>query len=357
MWIEETKTGYRVVERYKDAFGKTKRVSVTMKKNTPQERNKAMSKLNNKIVSLQQPKEDTATLGELIDEFREIKMRGLSGNTKYNYESAFKRLLKTYDENTDIKTITTRQLNVMFSNLGKVYKMSTLKTYKVKIGTLFNYAIEIELLIKNPVDKVTLSSDVQEEEKIKYLSKQQIKKLLSKLGNTTMDNLTRFLLFTGVRFGEAVALTWEDIDLENKIVTINKSYSLKDGVKTPKTKSSIRTIDLTDDIIDMLKEMNTVNYVFESIKGRHLSTATFIHFLKKIDFDVHLYPHLFRHTHISMLAELGVPIKAIMDRVGHSDSSTTLEIYTHVTDGMRTQLIDKLNNYCPIFAPKTNKNS
>lgn len=357
MWIEETKNGYRAVERYKDAFGKTKRVSVVMKKNTAQERNKAMAKLNNKIVSLQQPKEDTATLGELIDEFKNIKMRNLSGSAKASYSVAFKHLLKTYDENTDIRTITTRQLNVLFSNLGKVYKINTLKTYKIRISTLFNYAIEIELLSKNPVDKVTLSSDVKEEEKIKYLSKQQIEKLLSKLGNTTMDNLTRFLLFTGVRFGEAVALTWEDIDLDNKTATINKSYSLKDGVKAPKTKSSIRTIDLTDDIINMLKEMNTTNYVFESMKGKHLSLTTFIKFLNRIDFDIYLHPHLFRHTHISMLAELGVPIKAIMDRVGHSDSSTTLEIYTHVTDGMRTQLIDKLNNYCPIFAPKTNKNS
>lgn len=54
--------------------------------------------------------------------------------------------------------------------------------------------------------------------------------------------------------------------------------------------------------------------------------------------------HIFRHTHISILAELSVPLKAIMERVGHNDPNTTLKIYTHVTDKMKQKTIKQLEN-------------
>ncbi|MFQ6916528.1 tyrosine-type recombinase/integrase [Veillonella rogosae] len=57
----------------------------------------------------------------------------------------------------------------------------------------------------------------------------------------------------------------------------------------------------------------------------------------------HLTTHIFRHTHISMLAELGVPLETIMQRVGHNDPNTTLSIYTHVTKSMHDDVINKLN--------------
>ncbi|MBF0844740.1 tyrosine-type recombinase/integrase, partial [Streptococcus danieliae] len=61
--------------------------------------------------------------------------------------------------------------------------------------------------------------------------------------------------------------------------------------------------------------------------------------------------HVFRHSHISMLAELGIPIKAIMDRVGHSDSTTTLKVYSHVTDKMSENLVSKIENNYATFMP------
>ena len=57
-----------------------------------------------------------------------------------------------------------------------------------------------------------------------------------------------------------------------------------------------------------------------------------------------LSSYIFRHSHISLLAELNIPIKAIMERVGHSDEKTTLQIYTHVTKKQKTNITEKLNN-------------
>ena len=67
--------------------------------------------------------------------------------------------------------------------------------------------------------------------------------------------------------------------------------------------------------------------------------------LKQVHIDgKHLTTHIFRHTHISILAELGIPLKAIMQRVGHNDPATTLSIYTHVTQHMKNDIVEKLNS-------------
>lgn len=62
-----------------------------------------------------------------------------------------------------------------------------------------------------------------------------------------------------------------------------------------------------------------------------------------IKLNKNLSSHIFRHTHTSLLSKMNIPLKAIMDRVGHEDEATTLKIYTHVTKKMRTDIVDKLN--------------
>lgn len=65
--------------------------------------------------------------------------------------------------------------------------------------------------------------------------------------------------------------------------------------------------------------------------------------LAKLDYPKHITTHVFRHTHVSLLAEMGVPLKAIMQRVGHHNPGTTLNIYTHVTTTMQDEVIKKLD--------------
>ncbi len=68
------------------------------------------------------------------------------------------------------------------------------------------------------------------------------------------------------------------------------------------------------------------------------------HILRKVEIPgKHLSTHIFRHTHISMLVEQGVPLKAIMKRVGHNDPKTTLAVYTHVTESMQEKMRESLN--------------
>ena len=89
---------------------------------------------------------------------------------------------------------------------------------------------------------------------------------------------------------------------------------------------------------------NDQGYIFTNKKGNPYEPQYINETLRKVHIEgKHLTTHIFRHTHISMLTELGVPLKAIMQRVGHNDPKTTLSVYSHVTESMQDEIVKKLN--------------
>ena len=85
-------------------------------------------------------------------------------------------------------------------------------------------------------------------------------------------------------------------------------------------------------------------YIFCTNKGYPLNLQFVNRILRKVVIpDKKISSHIFRHTHISLLAELGVPLKAIMERVGHNDPRTTLSVYTHVSENTKREVVEKLN--------------
>ncbi|MDN6606606.1 MAG: site-specific integrase, partial [Tetragenococcus halophilus] len=187
-------------------------------------------------------------------------------------------------------------------------------------------------------------------------------------------DLTEFMLLTGVRFGEAVSLKEKDFD--GNSITVNStldyvSHKTSEGHQTTtKTKNSQRVVELSDRAIEIMNEIIYENslraltekysdrkFIFTTKTGNPLHITNYNHSLKitakNIGMDKTVTSHILRHTHVSMLAELRLPLKAIMDRVGHEDSKTTENIYTHVTKGMKKELINKLNEIVPYSCPKT----
>ncbi|EUJ42183.1 tyrosine-type recombinase/integrase [Brochothrix campestris] len=178
--------------------------------------------------------------------------------------------------------------------------------------------------------------------------------------------MVKFLALTGLRYGELVALQTNNL-LENAISidgTIHFHSTTYDSPirTTPKTQAANRIVPLPEKAnqilnkilaeIEFLKQNNHYmdkDYVFTHINGLPIDYRTFAPILKKAARDAgitkNVTSHYLRHTHVSILAELNVPVKAIMDRSGHSDASTTLEIYTHVTEQMSENLIDKLDSF------------
>lgn len=234
------------------------------------------------------------------------------------------------------------------------------KTVFNKFNRVLKYAYKLKYIKENPCDFVILPSKPlikQEKETLDFYTKEQLATFMTCLADMNTrkwEAYFRILAFTGLRRGEALALTWDDIDTKQGLLTVNKA--VKRGgrgqyVGSTKNDSSMRTITIDDNTIKILKAwkaeqaktllgfgFNAIQpnqYIFSKWKDNTpLNTMAPRNALVKIckRFDLPMMNiHGFRHTHCSLLFEAGVPMKDVMERLGHSDIQTTMNIYTHVT--------------------------
>lgn len=157
------------------------------------------------------------------------------------------------------------------------------------------------------------------------------------------------LYWTGIRTGELLALTAEDFDFENKTLRINKSYQRlkgKDVITEPKTPKSNRVISMPDFLCEEIKDY--INSLYGTKPTDRIIFAT-KHFLRhemergsKAAGVKRIRIHDLRHSHVSLLIDMGFSTLAIADRVGHSSIKVT-EIYSHLMPNKQTEIANKLN--------------
>ncbi len=161
-------------------------------------------------------------------------------------------------------------------------------------------------------------------------------------------------LFTGLRIGELLALTWNDIDFDRKTLSINKSgfYTKLNGkyetvIDTPKTKHSIRVIPLPKQILDKLKEIkksSKSNYVLTTRDNKMVNVRTyqrtFERILKKLNVTVRNF-HSLRHTFATRAVEMGIDVKTISEILGHKNPMITLQRYAHSLMSYKTEMMNK----------------
>ncbi|MBK0347216.1 site-specific integrase [Aerococcaceae bacterium zg-ZJ1578] len=237
---------------------------------------------------------------------------------------------------------------------------------------VLDYAIKLELIQSNNMHKGKLPKAKEIKFDVnKFYTTEELKHFFACLedyGNLKFKAFFRLLAFTGMRKGEAVALTWKDIDFTNLTVNINKGVALDENGKayitTPKTRKSIRKISIDQETINVLKEWkkqqavelikcginalsgNQLLFTFDdnsiyrpSYLNDWLNIIINKYNLKKITL------HGFRHSHCSLLFEMGKPIQVVQERLGHSNIKTTMDIYTHVTDKQRDEVADNFAKY------------
>lgn len=178
-------------------------------------------------------------------------------------------------------------------------------------------------------------------------------------------------LFTGVRMGELLALTWEDVDMKKQTIRITKDLvritafnesGERNGTKlivqdTPKSQKSNRLIPLQDDIFKMLKfhwqyqqsrqQANPFNLVFPSKVGTHTDPRTYQKRIAAISERckiLHVNVHALRHTFATRLVEQQVPIRIIQELLGHSSVTTTMR-YTHALEDEKNKAVSSMNAF------------
>lgn len=196
-------------------------------------------------------------------------------------------------------------------------------------------------------------------EKAKFLHESEVKKLIDYMYKDLRPSYhSRYAillaLFTGLRFSELIALSWDDIDFKDKTLTVNKTFDYKYNkqFKKTKTNNSNRTIGIDNQTIALLKkfklgnQMNQSGYIFLDNMYNHVSNSAVNKCLKKackkLDITVISF-HGLRHTHCSLLLYHGLNIKYISSRLGHSSVSITMNIYSHILDELEDKESEKVN--------------
>lgn len=379
MWIESLPNGkYKFFERYKDPYTeKWKRVSVTLDSGNARSKKEAQKLLDERIKETVKNIQSTdATYGQILDEWWDFYQKEIKGSSISSLSSSVKDFKNAFDLELKIKNIDAKYIQ-KFLNEEDVSR-SKLERYKMILNLTLDYAVNMEYISDNPTRRAKLPKlvktleDLEKTEK-KFLEPDELKRLLDELYRTDktyrIGLLAEFMAYNGCRIGEAIAIKPENIDFDKKVVhihgTLDKTVGYAKGLKTTtKTVASYRTVSLSKREIEILKEFLQINelskntrkkftdlgFIFVTKNGVPIQNNSFNLAIKRANerldepIDKHLTSHIFRHTLVSRLAENNVPLKAIMSRVGHSDSRTTNKIYTHVTKKMDDNILDLLDN-------------
>ena len=164
-------------------------------------------------------------------------------------------------------------------------------------------------------------------------------------------------LSTGLRRGELVALLWSDLNLQTKTLTVSKSVSRGKGelvVTEPKTENSVREIYLSDEAIRLLVEDRKNHpfspYMFPSPKTSGMygpDCVGRIHkkLLEKAGIEEHVRFHDLRHTFSTLAIQSGIDPKTVAEILGHASAEFSLDVYTHVTAGMKKEAAQKISGF------------
>lgn len=336
MWIEKTRTGLRMVERY-DINGKKTRVSVPLEKDTPKARKQAAEELRLKAERIARPVSAMA-LPEALEEY--VRIKDCKDSTRITNRADNKVIAEILGD-VPLSSLTAVTVRRVFAITEMPAKK---KNRAIKAFCAFaRWAHEMEYTPENLSDRLrTVKDDAPPKDPGElYLEPDQLSELLSHLHGMAYY-VARFLVLTGCRIGEATALTPDDIG--ERYVTISKAYAFHvHEITSPKTSTSIRDIYIQPELAELLaefKKWRALDCMAYGIRPRTLFYTRTGGYYTEGDFSRQLrpygaHPHILRHTHVALLAEQGMSLDAIARRIGHAGSGTTKAVYYHVTQKQR----------------------
>ena len=248
----------------------------------------------------------------------------------------------------------------------------TLKHLRVLISSIVDSAVTDGLISTNPMTKVTSPS--VPDSRVQAWSAEQASKFLEHMTKHRLFCLFWLFLHTGMRRGEALGLRWEDVDMQNSIISIRQQYVVSTKGNTfedVKTKTSRRSIALSASTIHKLRDHQekqkreldvlsptgvNLGLVFTSETGGPIDLRGLGRLLEreaeKAGVPI-LTPHELRHTAATLMLRLGVHPKIVQERLGHANIATTLDLYSHVTPGLQSDAAEKLDKL--LQAPNVNE--
>ncbi len=235
-------------------------------------------------------------------------------------------------------------------------------------------AVKLEYIRRNPAESVTLPR--VERKEIKPLTDEQVSRMVVQAGNDGFGTLFKVVVFTGLRLGEALGLTWDCVDFPKKRLTINKQLQkrpLKDGgfVFAALKNDKVRVIAPAPFVMDLLRrwqqkqvedrlkagclwegwrndQERQTSIVFTNDLGGHLHPQTVYNHFKKLAASVgapKARVHDLRHTYAVLSLQNGDDVKTVQENLGHATAAFTLDVYGHVSEHMKEASAQRMQQY------------
>ena len=225
-----------------------------------------------------------------------------------------------------------------------------MKTINNQLCAIFNFAVKYYNLKENPCDKVG-SIGKSKADEMNFWTKDEFLCFVDHVMDKRLSYIAFMMLYwTGMRIGELLALTPKDVDFEHQIISITKSYQRvrgEDIISPPKTPKSIRKITIPQFLIDDLEDyINSLYGISENDRLLPITKTYLEHEMQrgiKASGLKRIRLHDLRHSHASLLVEMGFQPLAIAERLGHEKIETTLNTYSHLYPNKQMQLADMLN--------------
>ena len=270
----------------------------------------------------------------------------------------------------DLKAYHLQDIINQMAQSGK--STSTMKKVKQTAARIMETALERDLIMRNVFSKVKVPS-VEPKER-RALSEDEKALLTATWEKHRMGLPAMIMMYCGLRRGEVLALRWNDIDIGNKVLHVNKSVELfqnQPRIKKPKSKAGLRDVPIPNILIDILNSApHTYPLVCPDAKGCLMtdmayrrawnSYRSFLnseagghpgrnHVERKQVLD-NITAHMLRHTYASTLYDAGVDIKSAQIFLGHANIELTLEVYTHLSQFKKDEAISSLNAHLDKYA-------
>lgn len=235
---------------------------------------------------------------------------------------------------------------------GKPSSRKTLNEYRSVICRIFELAIRNRVMTFDASAYIQLPHGAPSRTR-DAITDEEITRIRATPHECRLPSL--IMIYAGLRWGEVAALTWSDVDLNKKQLSVNKSYNFKTHqLKDPKTAAGTRTVPIPDVLAEVLAQEPHTSLLVCTHKGQMWTNSSwkfaFGKYLEQL--GIHTTAHCLRHTYATLLYEAGVDMLSAQYLMGHANSETTMDIYTHLRDRQRAASITKLNAF---LSPATEK--